>query len=725
MADEQAKRDPNYVTTLLAVSNVDGASTVRLWADPTTHRLLVDVNGALGTSSVDDSAFTAASGSGIPVMGFVTSDSVDNGDVGVLKMLANRQLAVTLFDSGGTELSVGGGTQYTEDAAAAANPVGTVPMLVRKDTPAGEVSADGDNVAQRGTNYGAAYVTILDASGNAVSIGGGTQYTEDAAAAANPVGNMLMGVRADALAGKTSADGDNVAASMTDKGELYVKHADAIAVTNAGLTELAAAINASSQLDINIAAVGTTLNVANTGTFAVQVDGNALTALQLIDDIVHANDAAISKVAAIGAQFDDTAPGTTTENSVRALRMSTRRELYTQIRDAAGNERGANVNASNELLVALSSVPSHAVTNAGTFAVQVDGAALTALQKIDDPVIVDDAAFTPATSSVMMAGFTFDDVAPDSVNEGDAGAARMSANRNIYTTIRDAAGNERGANVDASGQLAIAGPVTNAGTFVTQENGAALTSLQLMDDAIVADDAAFTPATTKVMMAGFEYDDTSPDSVNEGDGGAARMSANRNIYTTIRDAAGNERGLNVDASGNISITTVTTVTTVSTLTGGGIAHDSADSGNPHKIGFKAYSPDGTTPGTAVAEGDRTDAKSDLDGRQYVNGEHPRHWSYHEDSSSALTDTSVQADPGDGFEIVITEICVSTGAATALNFFLEEGSTKVFGPIYLEAVAGRGFVWRGNKHITASTAVTITTSAAIAHSIDIQGYIQAV
>ena len=39
MAD--AKRDDNRITTLLAVSNVDGITPVVLWADPTTHRLLV------------------------------------------------------------------------------------------------------------------------------------------------------------------------------------------------------------------------------------------------------------------------------------------------------------------------------------------------------------------------------------------------------------------------------------------------------------------------------------------------------------------------------------------------------------------------------------------------------------------------------------------------------------------------------------------------------------
>ncbi len=47
MAD--AKRDSNQITTLLAVSNADGVTPVVLWADPTTHRLLVDLPGGAGT----------------------------------------------------------------------------------------------------------------------------------------------------------------------------------------------------------------------------------------------------------------------------------------------------------------------------------------------------------------------------------------------------------------------------------------------------------------------------------------------------------------------------------------------------------------------------------------------------------------------------------------------------------------------------------------------------
>jgi hypothetical protein len=90
--------------------------------------------------------------------------------------------------------------------------------------------------------------------------------------------------------------------------------------------------------------------------------------------------------------------------------------------------------AISTLPVSLASVPTHAVTNAGTFAVQVDGSALTALQKIDDPVLVDDAAFTPATSSVMVAGFQADETSTDSVDEGDAGAARMTLDRKVIVT---------------------------------------------------------------------------------------------------------------------------------------------------------------------------------------------------------------------------------------------------------------------------------------------------
>lgn len=45
----QAARDQNFVPTLLGVSNADGTTPVAVYADPTTHRLLVDTGGGGGT----------------------------------------------------------------------------------------------------------------------------------------------------------------------------------------------------------------------------------------------------------------------------------------------------------------------------------------------------------------------------------------------------------------------------------------------------------------------------------------------------------------------------------------------------------------------------------------------------------------------------------------------------------------------------------------------------
>lgn len=69
-----------------------------------------------------------------------------------------------------------------------------------------------------------------------------------------------------------------------------------------------------------------------------------------------------------------------------------------------------------------------------------------------------------------------------------------------------------------------------------------------------------------------------------------------------------------------TVTTVGTVTTVSTLTGGGVAHDGVDSGNPVKVGARAISSLASV--TIVSAADRTDAMSDLDGAWLVRSGFP-------------------------------------------------------------------------------------------------------
>lgn len=63
MAPDHASRDTNSVPTLLAVSNVDGISPVLLWADPTTHRLLVQLTSLASVLNTD--SFIATNGQSV------------------------------------------------------------------------------------------------------------------------------------------------------------------------------------------------------------------------------------------------------------------------------------------------------------------------------------------------------------------------------------------------------------------------------------------------------------------------------------------------------------------------------------------------------------------------------------------------------------------------------------------------------------------------------------
>lgn len=57
----QAARDQNTIPTLLGVSNADGTTPVTIYADPTTHRLLVSFTGA-GSGTVTDVSVVSANG---------------------------------------------------------------------------------------------------------------------------------------------------------------------------------------------------------------------------------------------------------------------------------------------------------------------------------------------------------------------------------------------------------------------------------------------------------------------------------------------------------------------------------------------------------------------------------------------------------------------------------------------------------------------------------------
>lgn len=91
----QAKRDENRIPTLLAVSNADGITPVTLWADPTTHRLLVDLPSSgsgdvVGPASATDNALARYDGT----TGKLLQDSLlivdDVGSISIVAQVAGN-----------------------------------------------------------------------------------------------------------------------------------------------------------------------------------------------------------------------------------------------------------------------------------------------------------------------------------------------------------------------------------------------------------------------------------------------------------------------------------------------------------------------------------------------------------------------------------------------------------------------------------------------------------
>lgn len=213
--------------------------------------------------------------------------------------------------------------------------------------------------------------TAIDANHNGLDVnivggagggGGGTQYTEDVASAGGESLTLSGAVRRDTAASSATTDGDYATINTDATGRLWTNTElpDAAAASDSFANPTAPSVIAMlmcydgatwlrqprvSDTD----AIGVSGNNCRTATMGWNFNGTswdrnrgAVNALNSVGTGIQA--------AQIVGQFDDTSPTAITENQFGNLRMSANRNLYGTIRDAAGNERGANVNSSNELL---------------------------------------------------------------------------------------------------------------------------------------------------------------------------------------------------------------------------------------------------------------------------------------------------------------------------------------------------------------------------------------
>lgn len=582
-----------------------------------------------------------------------------------------------------------------EDAVHGSGDPGVQALAVRKDTGATIAGTDGDysplqvdssgnlrvNVAAGGAGDGAILdgvsssikatvldysnsnplaVRLTDTSGDYVGAGAGTQYTEDAAAAANPVGTALMLVRDDSRVGSiTNADGDNVATRGNNKGEMYVKDTDAETVLNAILASLG--------------------YIQPDTTTIVTETGNSATSLAIIDDWDESDRAKVNIIAG-----------------------------------QAGVTAGAGAVAANTPRVTLAS-DDPGVSSLASIDLQM-GDVVTAVDTLSAATKVEDLAHSTGDRGIPALAVRRDTAAVGSGTDGDYSTVNVDGSGRLWT--HDPVAENVLTNVyDVAVSLAQA-LASNAGDIIrVNDAGGSLT----VDGTITANLAAGTNNIGDVDILSIAAGDNNIGNVDivtvpaplSTTGGGTEATALR--VTVASDSTG---VLSVDDNG-ASLTVDGTVTASNAA--GDIAHDSADSGNPVKVGSVAYNFDGTAPGTAVAEGDRVNQIADVYGRQFVETTHPNYWTLSADYASAQTNTSLKTAPGASLKLYITDVIISNGA-TAGNITLLDGSG---GTVKLELYpginGGLAMSFRTPIVLTANTALCITSTTVTTHSITVCGY----
>lgn len=220
---------------------------------------------------------------------------------------------------------------------------------------------------------------VIGATSNALDVNiksgssSGIQYTEDAATAADPVGNMLISRRKDTLStSEVSADGDNIALNATNKGQLHVKLADTVTVDGSGVTQPVSGTVTANQGGTWTVQPGNTAN-----TTAWKVDGSAVTqpvSLASVPShaVTNAGTFAVQATEADGANttLGSKADAKSTATDTTAITvMSVLKQISASVQAPASTPvTGTFWQATQPVSVAT--IPSHAVTNAGTFAVQ-------------------------------------------------------------------------------------------------------------------------------------------------------------------------------------------------------------------------------------------------------------------------------------------------------------------------------------------------------------------
>lgn len=211
-----ASKDQNDVSTLLGVSNADGTTPVKIWASPSTHRLLVDTSGGGGTpgSPVNSIQYNnAGSFGGSSTLLFNGTDTITTGTEGATFNIlgadattnntAGASLSVTMGDGLGSEE---GGTITLQGGAGGTSGGGGEVQISAGNAgggnkAGGDVSFAGGNSTGSGDGGG---ITFHGGVGGDTGVGGEIQITAGTGGATSGAGGDV-----DIRAGNADAGSSN------------------------------------------------------------------------------------------------------------------------------------------------------------------------------------------------------------------------------------------------------------------------------------------------------------------------------------------------------------------------------------------------------------------------------------------------------------------------------------------------------------------------------------
>jgi hypothetical protein len=381
--------------------------------------------------------------------------------------------------SGGTSMAdkstfAEGTTQFT--------PVGGV----RLDTPASDV-ADGKTAAVRITPKRAMWATLRNEAGTEIATSSDPLRIDPTGTTAQPVNDNGGSLSVDDGGGSLTVDG-TVAATQSGSwtvtanagtGTFSVKSEVQLDYDTSGGTQSLSVVGIALPASGGAVAGGTSTNPIRTdptGTTAQPVsdNGGSLT----VDD----GGGSITVDGTVAATQSGTWSVQLTDGSLTASIRNTgsNDSLNVAIVDASGNHitsfgggtqyTEADVDATPMGTVSMwwddgdNSI--HAASPTNPFPVTVVSGGGGGM--------VDDSPFTPGVSTVVPMGALFDDVATDTIDEGDIGAPRMSGSRVLYVTTfagSPVAVTDNGGSLTVDGTVSISGSVTVTGTVAATQSG--------------------------------------------------------------------------------------------------------------------------------------------------------------------------------------------------------------------------------------------------------------